>query len=384
MAEDSSPPRTGSTEQIAPPSTPSGGGNGGGTPPKSSASKSRGPLFMIFGGVVILGGLAWGAYQLLEGGKTVSTDNAYVEASSATVTPQIAATVKTADIYDTKPVKAGDVLVTLDDTDARLTLDQAQAQLDQARRQVRGYYSADVTLAAQANAAQADVAAAEAAVTQAQKAYDDRKSLAAIGAVAGEDLTNARATLDRAQAALAAARAQAAAAQGQRAQNAVLISDADVEANPAVRAAEVRVQQAQVDLDRAVLRAPISGVIAKNTVEVGQRVQVGTPIMTIVPIENAYVNANFKEVQLKKVKIGQPVILTSDLYGNGVKFHGKVVGLSGGTGSAFSVIPAQNATGNWIKVVQRLPVRIALNPRELKQHPLRVGMSMDAKIDVAD
>ncbi len=387
MAEDSSPQRTGSTEQITPPSTPPSGGNAGGNGgggSKGTASKSRGPLFMIFGGVVVLGGLAWGAYELLEGGKTVSTDNAYVEASSATVTPQIAAQVKSVTIYDTKPVKQGDILVTLDDTDAQLALANAQAQLDQARRQVKGYYTADQTLAAQANAAQAEVASADAAVAQAQKAYDDRKSLVAIGAVAGEDLTNAKATLDRAQAAAAAARAQAAAAQGQRAQNAVLISDADVEANPAVKAAEVHVQQAQVDLGRTVIRAPISGVIAKNTVEVGQRVQVGTPIMTVVPIENAYVNANFKEVQLKKVKIGQPVILTSDLYGKSVKFHGKVVGLSGGTGSAFSVIPAQNATGNWIKVVQRLPVRIALDQRDLRQHPLRVGMSMDAKIDVAD
>ncbi len=383
MAEDSSPQRPDSTEQYTPPATPPGGGNGGGGTPKG-ASKSRGPLFMIFGGVVILGGLAWGAYELLEGGKTVSTDNAYVEASSATVTPQIAAQVKSVTIYDTKPVKQGDILVTLDDTDAQLNLSQAQAQLDQARRQIRGYYTADQTLAAQANAASADVTSAEAALVQAQKAYDDRKSLVAIGAVAGEELTNARATLDRAQAGVTAARAQVAAAQGQRAQNAVQISDSDVEANPAVKAAEVRVQQAQVDLDRTVIRAPVSGVIAKNTVEVGQRVQVGTPIMTVVPIENAYVNANFKEVQLKKVKVGQPVILTSDLYGNAVKFHGKVVGLSGGTGSAFSIIPAQNATGNWIKVVQRLPVRVALDPRELKQHPLRVGMSMDAKIDVAD
>ncbi|WP_443749245.1 HlyD family secretion protein [Asticcacaulis solisilvae] len=384
MAEDSSPQRTDNAEQYTPPSPPGGGNGGNGGAPKATASKSRGPLFMIFGGVVVLGGLAWGAYELLEGGKTVSTDNAYVEASSATVTPQIAATVKTADIFDTKPVKAGDVLVTLDDTDAQLALAQAQAQLDQARRQVKGYYTADTTLAAQASAAQADVGSADAALAQAQKAYDDRKALVAIGAVAGEDLTNAKAALDKAQAAATAARAQVAAAQGQRAQNAVQISDSDVEANPAVKAAEVHVQQAQVDVDRTVIRAPINGVIAKNTVEVGQRVQVGTPIMTVVPIENAYVNANFKEVQLKKVKVGQPVVLTSDLYGHSVKFHGKVVGLSGGTGSAFSVIPAQNATGNWIKVVQRLPVRIALDPRELKQHPLRVGMSMDAKIDVAD
>ncbi len=384
MADDSSPKSDKSTEQFTPPTNPPGGGNGGGKPPAGGASKSRGPLFAIFGGAVVLAGLAWGAYEVLEGGKTVSTDNAYVDATSATVTPQVSAQVKQISIYDTKAVKEGDVLVVLDDTDARLALANAQAQLDQVQRQVTGVYSADAALAAQENASQAQITSAQAALVQAQKAYDDRKTLADIGAVSGEDLTNAKARLDQAQAALSAAKAQTAAATGQRAQNAALINNSDVAGNPQVKAAQIRVDQAQLDLDRTVIRAPIAGVVAKNAVEVGQRVQVGAPIMTIVPIDNAYVNANFKEVQLKKVHPGQPVILTSDLYGSSVKFHGKVAGLSGGTGSAFAVIPAQNATGNWIKVVQRLPVRVSLDPKELKQHPLRVGMSMAAKIDVAD
>ncbi len=384
MADDSSPKTDKSNEQYSPPSNPPGGGNGGGKPPAGGASKNRGPLFAIFGGVVVLAGLAWGAYEVIEGGKTVSTDNAYVDATSATVTPQVAAQVKQINIYDTKPVQQGDILVVLDDTDARLALANAQAQLDQVQRQVTGVYSADAALAAQENASQAQVASAQAALVQAQKAYDDRKTLADIGAVAGEDLTNAKAKLDQAQAALNAAKAQTAAATGQRAENAALISNSDVASNPQVKAAQIRVDQAQLDLDRTVIRAPIAGVIAKNAVEVGQRVQIGAPIMTVVPIDNAYVNANFKEVQLKKVHPGQPVVLTSDLYGSSVKFHGKVAGLSGGTGSAFAVIPAQNATGNWIKVVQRLPVRVALDPKELKQHPLRVGMSMTAKIDVVD
>jgi len=353
-------------------------------PPVAAASKNRGPLFMIFGGVVALAAVSYGAYVLIEGGKTVATDNAYVEAASAAVTPLVSAPVKEASINDTKPVKAGDVLVVLDDTDARLALASAQAQLDQVRRQVSGYYSNDATLAAQENASAAQVASAQAALARAQKAYDDRKSLAAIGAVSGEDLTDAKTALDQAQAALSAAQAQTAAVNGQRASNAALIGNNDVAGNPLVTAARVRVEQAQLDLDRTVIRAPISGVIAKNTVEVGQRVQIGTPLMTIVPIDNAYVNANFKEVQLKKVKVGQPVTLTADVYGTSVKFHGKVAGLSGGTGSAFAIIPAQNATGNWIKVVQRLPVRISLDSKELKAHPLRVGMSMSAKIDVAE
>lgn len=376
MADDSSPKLDKSTEQSAPAGAPVAAS-------KSAGNPRRRQLFMIFGGVVALAAAAFGVYHVIEGGKAVETDNAYVEASSAAVTPLVSAPVKEANINDTKIVKQGDVLVVLDDTDARLALAQAEAQLEQVRRQVQGYYSTDATLAAQTAAAQSQVVSAQAAVDQAQKAYDDRRNLAAIGAVAGEDLTNAKTTLDRAVAALNATRAQATAAQGQRATNAALISGGDIDSNPQVKLAQARVDQAKLDLDRTVIRAPISGVVAKNTVEVGQRVQVGTPLMTIVPIDNAYVNANFKEVQLKKVAIGQPVELTSDLYGSAVKYHGKVAGLSGGTGSAFAIIPAQNATGNWIKVVQRLPVRVALDPKELKAHPLRVGMSMKAKIDIS-
>ena len=353
------------------------------TPAPAKASPNRGRLFLMFGGAVVAIALVWGGYELLFGGKTVSTDNAYVDASSATITAQIAAPVAQVDIYDTKPVKKGDVLLTLDDTDARLALASAQAQIDLVSRQVSTIYENDATYAAQVQAAQAQVASAQAALDKAQKAYDDRKTLVSIGAVTGEDLTSAKAALDQARAALNNAQAQAAAAQGQRASNNALISNVSAGDNPQVVAARVKVQQAQVDLDRTVIRAPIDGVVAKNTVEVGQRVQPGTPLMDVVPIQSAYVNANFKEVQLKKVRIGQPVTLTADVYGGAVKFHGKVVGMSGGTGSAFSVIPAQNATGNWIKVVQRLPVRIALDPKELQQHPLRVGMSMDAKIDVS-
>lgn len=352
--------------------------------PAPTASRKRGPLFLIFGGVILLGALAYGAYTLIEGGKTVETDNAYVEATSAAVTAQTAATVKASNIHETQVVKAGDILVVLDDTDARLALAAAQAQLDQAARQVGTYYENDATLKAQADASASQVNSAQASYDNALKAYNDRKTLVGIGAVSGEDLQNAKTALDQAQAALSTARAQAAAAVGQRASNTALISGVAVGENPQVVAARVKVEQAQLDLDRTVIRAPISGVISRNTVEVGQRVQVSQTLMSIVPIENAYVNANFKEVQLEKVRIGQPVLLTADTYGGSVKFHGKVAGLSGGTGSSMAIIPAQNATGNWIKVVQRLPVRISLDPTELKQHPLRVGMSMKARISVKD
>jgi len=372
-----------SNEAYTPPSGSASSG-GPGKPPAPQSSANRGPLFMIFGGVVALAALSYGAYVLIEGGKSVSTDNAYVDASSAAVTPLISAPVAKADVFETQTVKQGDVLIVLDDTDAKLALASAEAQLDQITRQVGTYYNNDATLAAQVNAGTSQVASAQAALERAQKAYDDRKTLVDIGAVSGEDLEAAKSGLDQARAAVNTAQAQAQAAQGQRTSNSAMIANVSVDDNPQVKAARVRVEQAKLDLDRTVIRAPISGVISRNTVEVGQRVQVGQALMSIVPIGNAYVNANFKEVQLKKVKIGQPVILTADTYGSSVKYHGKVAGLSGGTGSSMAIIPAQNATGNWIKVVQRLPVRISLDPVELHQHPLRVGMSMSAKISVND
>jgi membrane fusion protein (multidrug efflux system) len=182
---------------------------------------------------------------------------------------------------------------------------------------------------------------------------------------------------------VADAQASKAAAVGQQKVANALISGVSASANPQAAVAQAKVDQAQLDLDRTVIRSPADGVIAKNNIQIGQRVPVGAELMTVVPIESAYVNANFKEGQLRHVRIGQGVVLTSDLYGKGVKFHGKVEGVAGGTGSAFAVIPAQNATGNWIKVVQRLPVRIALDPNELKEHPLRVGLSMDVDIDTS-
>ncbi|HEX7799543.1 MAG TPA: HlyD family efflux transporter periplasmic adaptor subunit, partial [Asticcacaulis sp.] len=298
---------------------------------------------------------------------------------------------------ETQAVKAGDVLATVDASDAKIAVEQARADLALAQRRVQGYYATDEALGGQVGARQADVARAEAAIAAAKSDLDNakleltrRQNLARSGAVSQEELTSAQNAYARAQAAYAtatadrdAAQAAVQAASGQRATNATQINGVDAAQNPEVLAAQARLDAAQLALDRTIVRAPTDGIVSKKSIEVGQQVAVGTPLMTIVPTATAYVDANFKEVQLNKVHPGQKVELYSDLYGKGVTYHGTVRGLSGGTGSAFSLIPAQNASGNWIKVVQRLPVRIDLDPKELKAHPLRVGLSMTARIDTS-
>jgi membrane fusion protein (multidrug efflux system) len=332
---------------------------------------------------VIVAGVGYGVWALLFAGKTVSTDNAYVGADVAPVTPLVSGPVARVLVRETEAVKAGQPLVLLDDSDARIAVAQAEAALGQAERKVRGYVANDAALAGQVGARDADVAKARADLERAKTDLDRRQALASSGAVSGDELTNAKNRYAEAQAALAQAQAGKRAAEGVRQANAVLIEGVDVAQNPEVAAARAKLAQAQLDLDRTVIRAPMTGEVSKKTVEPGQHVQMGVPIMQVVPTSEMFVDANFKEVQLERVRAGQPVTLTSDLYGNGVKFHGRVRGLTGGTGSAFSLIPAQNASGNWIKVVQRLPVRIDLDPKELAQHPLRVGLSMKAHVDIS-
>ena len=356
----------------------------------------RARLFGLLGGAVLAAALGWGVHWVLVDRGQVSTDNAYVGADSAVATPQVAADVKAVPVQDTQAVKAGQVLVVLDDADARLAVAQAEAALGQAERKVRTYFANQQALGGEVAAHTADVAHADALIASAVSDLDRakvelarRQALAASGAVSGDELTDAQNRLSTTTAALAAAKAariqaaaQTTAAVGSEDANAVLIDGASVETNPEVLAAKARLAQAQLDLSRTVIRAPFDGVIVRKNVQVGQQVQVGAPLMEVVPVRSEYVDANFKEVQLKTVRIGQPVILTSDLYGGGVTYHGRVVGLAGGTGAAFSALPAQNATGNWIKVVQRLPVRVSLDPAELAKRPLRVGLSMKASIDV--
>jgi len=358
---------------------------------------NRARLFAGLFGAAAIVGLAVYAYDVLVIAKHVTTDNAYVGADVAQVTPLVAGPVKEVLVQDTQMVRRGDILVRLDDTDAAIALARAEANLVDTERKVRGVVDTTAGLTAQIAARAADQARAEAQVTAAEgdleRARIDlarRKDLAASGSVSGEELTSAQnafttatANLRAAQASLASAKANRLAAAGTEQASSVMVGDANVETNPEVLAAKAERDQAQVNLDRTVIRAPVDGVVSRRDVQVGQRVQAGATLMMIAPIGQAYVDANFKEVQLAKVHPGQPVILTSDLYGDHVKYHGRVKGFAGGTGAAFAVVPAQNATGNWIKVVQRLPVRIALDPAELAKHPLRIGLSMNADIDVA-
>lgn len=294
--------------------------------PGTSVSKAKSKRLRLFAGlaatIAVLGGSAY-AYNALVLSRHAVTDDAYVGADVAMVTPLVGGPVREVLVDDTRSVKRGDVLVRLDDTDFRIAAARAHAAL----------------------------AAAKADVAKARIDLARRRALAASGSVSGDELTTA--------------------------ENAYATASANLDA------AKAACDQAQVDLSRTVIRAPVDGVISRREVQVGQRVQAGTPLMMVVPIQAAYVDANFKEVQLAKVRPGQAAKLVSDLYGKSVVYDGRVVGFSGGTGAAFAIVPAQNATGNWIKVVQRLPVRIALDPQELARHPLQVGLSMTADVDIS-
>jgi membrane fusion protein (multidrug efflux system) len=364
-------------------------------PADTTKSAARAWYFRIFGIVMLVLGLAVLAWVLLFAGHSESTDDAYVGGDTAAVTPLVSGAVAEVRVSDTQSVKKGDVLVVIDDADARVALAQADAEVQRAMRKVQGYFATDGGLRAQEDARQALSQRAKAQVDQARDAYEKaqgdlsrRAALVSEGAVSGEEIANARnavsqakASLEAAEASYAEAKANESVARGSLVTNHALIAGDSPDNNPEVAAARAKRDAAALDLSRTVLRAPFDGVIARRQVQVGQRVQSGATLMTVVPTDKLYVDANFKEDQLRKIKPGQPVTLISDRYGSGVVYHGKVVGFAGGTGSAFAIIPAQNATGNWIKVVQRVPLRIALSPDELRQHPLLVGLSMTATVE---
>jgi membrane fusion protein (multidrug efflux system) len=336
--------------------------------PATRRKQLRKRLFMGFGALLLVGAAATGAWWYEVAQRYVATDDAYVDADSAEITPQINGTILSVPVTDTTRVKRGQPLVQIDPSDAELALAQAQATYGQAVRHVRQYF-------ANAGEAQAQIAARQSDVTRTKLDYDRREALAQQNAISAEQLSTARNAYETAEADLVAAQ-QTLASQD------ALIHGSDVDHNPEVLAAKAALDTAKLNLSRTIIRAPFDGVVAQKTAQIGQRVDVGQTLMSVVPLKSAYVDANFKEGQLTRVRAGQPVTLTSDLYGSNVVFHGRVQGLGGGTGSAFAVIPAQNATGNWIKVVQRLPVRVALDPDELAIHPLRVGLSMTATIDL--
>ncbi|EJN03826.1 HlyD family secretion protein [Herbaspirillum sp. YR522] len=355
----------------------------------------RKKLFTILGGVLVIAGIGYGAYWYLIGSRYVETDNAYTATEISVLTPAINGIVADVKVVDTQAVKKGDILVTIDDSDARLALLQAEADLNRTERRVQGLFANDAGLAAQVLAREAEqkraaaqVLSAQADLRRAEIDLQRREALAKSGSVSGEELSNARTALLTAQANQKVAeagevqsRANTRATLGAQKASTVLTADTTVDSNPEVLLARAKRDQARLDLERTVLRAPVDGVVARRQVQVGQRVQTGAALLSLVPLQQMHVDANFKEGQLTRVRIGMPVTMKADLYGSAVEYHGVVTGMSGGTGSAFAVIPAQNATGNWIKVVQRLPVRIAIDAKDLAQRPLSVGLSMVVEID---
>ena len=357
--------------------------------------KRRNARLALLGGVVMLAAVGSSAYWKLHASHFVSTDNAYAAAEVEQITPAVGGTVLEVNVSDTDAVKQGDVLLVIDPADAKLAVAQATAELDRATRRVKSYMANDNNLSAQISAREADAQRASAQLAAAQADFERakvdlqrRQALVASGSVSGDELTRAKNGFDAATAQLAAAKAAAAqvtanqrSAVAAKEANAALISNSTVETNPEVAAARARLDQAQVDLARTVIRAPLDGVVAQRRAQLGQRVQPGMPLMAVVPVHEIYVDANFKEVQLDKVRVGQSVKLHADIYGKNVTYQAVVEGFSGGSGSAFAAIPAQNATGNWIKVVQRLPVRVKLDAAELQANPLKVGLSMSAEID---
>lgn len=334
---------------------------------KPKHSKKRKLLLVTLAGVIAKVGVGFGVYWFLDGQHYVTTDNAYVGAANAQVNSQTSGQILSVLVDDTDMVSKGDILATIDPSDARLLADKAEADYRRTLQRVEQYFAQEAAAHAQVSARQADH-------DRASLDYDRRRELAATGAVSAEELSASQAAFEAARANLSAAEQNLQSARA-------LTQDVGINDHPETRMARAAWETALLNLQRTTIVAPIDGVVTQRRAQDGQRIDPGQPLMSIAPIQSAWVDANFKEGQLGTVRIGQEVELTSDLYGHDVVFHGRVEGLGGGTGSAFAVIPAQNATGNWIKVVQRVPVRISLDPAELEAHPLRVGLSMEAKID---
>ncbi|MFW9268123.1 efflux RND transporter periplasmic adaptor subunit [Pseudomonas sp. NR3] len=340
------------------------------TPQDSGNPRKRKVMLLALAVIVILGGLGVWAWHELYGRWSESTDDAYVNGNVVEITPQVTGTVISIGADDGDLVREGQVLVQFDPNDAEVALQSAQANLARTVRQVRGLYS-------NVDGMKAQVHAQEAEVQKAQENYNRRKNLAAGGAISQEELSHARDDLTSAQNALANARQQLKT-------TSALVDDTVVSSHPDVQAAAAQLRQAFLTNARSTLIAPVTGYVAKRTVQLGQRVQPGTALMAVIPLDQLWIDANFKETQLRDMRIGQPVDIETDLYGSDVKYSGTVDSLGAGTGSAFALLPAQNATGNWIKIVQRVPVRIHINAQELAKHPLRVGLSTQVDVNLHD
>ena len=365
------------------------GGNAAGTAGQGAAAGAKPPLSQTgrrralwgLAALVLLAAVAWGVYWATVLRHIETTDNAYVHAPLVQITPRIDGTVAEVLVDDTDHVAAGQPLLRLDPTDARLALARSRSALAQAVREVRVLRAQDGSLEAQAKLKRALVDSARSDVARAEEDVARRRELVESGAVSQEEMTHAGSTLTAARSALAAALSAQTAAEQQALGNLALSEGTTrVEDHPGVRSAAAALREAWLNLQRTELRAPQAGQIARRTVQVGQRVAAGAVLMSLIPLDQVWVEANFKEVQLRRMHVGQPVTLHADAYGSGVEYHGRIAGIGAGTGAAFALLPAQNATGNWIKIVQRVPVRVELTDGPLVEHPLRVGLSMFATV----
>lgn len=342
--------------------------NAGMTPP---ARSKRTWLLRALAATVILGAVGWGSWYLMHGRWYATTDNAYVQGNVVQITPQVAGTVVSIGAEDGDLVHAGDVLVRFDPSDSQLALQNAEANLASVVRKVRGLYNS-------AQGAQAELSTRSLAVDKARADYERRKTLAESGAIPAEELAHARDALLAAQSTLSAARQQYQSSKSQ-------VDDTMLASHPEVQAAMTNLRSAYLGQVRTTVVAPVSGYVAKRSVQLGQRAQPGEPLMAVVPLKQTWIEANFTETQLTDMRIGQAVEIRADVYGNNIRYDGRVQSLGIGTGSAFALLPAQNATGNWIKIVQRVPVRVVLiKPEQLDSHPLRIGLSMHASVDLHD
>jgi membrane fusion protein (multidrug efflux system) len=340
------------------------------SPPAPAPRRSRRLGLLGLATVVLIAAVAGLAYWLLDARFYESTDDAYVNGDVVQVTSEVPGTVVALDVDDTQRVAAGQTLLQLDPADAQIAQANAEADLARAVRQVRGLFAQSAELKAQ-------IDQREQAARTASEDLARRGTLIADGAISAEELSHARDAVTTTRASVAAAREQLD-------QTTAQIDGTTIADHPQVLAAAAAVRNAALALHRTTIASPVSGVVAKRAVEVGQRVAAGTPLLAVVPLEDVWVDANFKEVQLARMRVGQPVTVRTDVYGGSVTYHGHVVGIAAGSGSAFALLPAQNASGNWIKIVQRVPVRVLLDPEELRQHPLRVGLSAKVRVDLHD
>lgn len=338
------------------------------TPTKAPKSKRKFSFFILFLLVAAIGGGVY-VYHEKYGQFYEETDDAYVNGNLVEISPQVSGRVTEVAVDDGDYVEKGQVIVKLDPSDAQIALQEAEANLANAIRDVRGLYS-------NVDNYRAQVDAKNVLYTQALANYERRKNLVARGAISKEDLIHYRDAVKSTKSELISAQK---ALQTQLA----AVDDDVLEANPQIKSAVAKLRQSYLNLKRTEVRAPVSGHVAKRIVQLGSQMQTGATLMSIVPLDEVWVDANFKENQMHKMRIGQKVELIADLYGDDVIYEGEIESLGIGTGSAFSVLPAQNASGNWIKIVQRVPVKIRLLDKEvLEQHPLRIGLSMLATVDL--